>query len=78
MGIAWDVGQFLRNHRLTDKPIPECGNKAVTLMVLANADRCSDLTVFDGDYPKWTPSGVQLTVVQLTKTCTVGFLRMVH
>ena len=44
-------------------------------MALANADRCSDL---DRDYLKWTPSEVQFTVVQLTKTHTTGPPKIVH
>ena len=47
-------------------------------MALANADRCSDLAALDRDYLKWTPSGVQFTVVQLTKTRTAGPPRTVH
>ena len=69
------VVEFLRNHHSADLTIPELGKKVVTLMALANADRCSDL---DRDYLKWTPSEVQFTVVQLTKTHTTGPSRIVH
>ena len=41
-------------------------------MALANADRCSDLAALDRDHLRWTPSGAQFTVVQLTKTHTPG------
>ena len=47
-------------------------------MALANANRCSDLTALDRDYLKWTPSGAQSTVVQLTKTRTPGSPKSVH
>ena len=63
---SWDVSvvvEFLRNHRSADLTIPELDKKVGTLMALANADRCSDLTALDRDYLKWTPSGVQFTVV---------------
>ena len=63
------VVEFLRNRHSADLTIPELGKKVVTLMALANAYRCSDL---DRDYLKWTPSGVQFTVVQLMKTRTTG------
>ena len=46
----------------------QLSKKVVTLMVLSNADRCSDLAALDQDYMRWTPTGVQFTVVQLTKT----------
>ena len=78
---SWDVSvvvELLRNHRSADLTIPELGKKVVTLMALANADRCSDLAALDRDYLKWTPSGVQFTVVQLTKTRTAGPPRTVH
>ena len=41
-------------------------------MALSNADRCSDLAVLDRDYMRWTASGIQFTVVQMTKTRTSG------
>ena len=44
-------------------------------MALGNADRCSDL---DRDYLKWIPSGVQFTVVQLTKTRTSYWFSITH
>lgn len=47
-------------------------------MVLANANRCSDLTALDRDYSRWTPTGAQFTVVQVTKTCTPGPPKSVH
>ena len=72
------VVDFLRNHHSADLTIPELGKKVVTLMALANADRCADLAALDRDYLKWTPSGVQFTVVQLTKTHTTGPPRIVH
>ena len=46
----------------------QLSKKMVTLMVLSNADQCSDLAALDQDYMRWTPTGVQFTVVQLTKT----------
>ena len=72
------VVEFLRNRHSADLTIPELGEKVVTLMALANADRCSDLAASDRDYLKWTPSGIQFTVVQLTKTHTTGPPRIVH
>ena len=59
----WNVNvvvEFLRNHHSADLTIPELVKKVVTLMALANADKCSDLAALDRDYLKWTPSGVQL------------------
>ena len=47
-------------------------------MALVNVDRCSDLAALDRDYLKFTPSGVQFTVVQLMKTRTTGPPRIVH
>jgi len=35
---------------------------------LVNADRCSDLAALDRDRTRWTPDGVEFTVVRLTKT----------
>ena len=44
----------------------------MTLMALSNADRCSDLAALDRDFIRWTPTGVQFTVVHLTKTQRAG------
>ena len=41
-------------------------------MALSNADRCSDLAALDRDYMRWTSTGVQFIVVQLTKTQGMG------
>ena len=46
----WNVSvvvEFLRNHHSADLTIPELGKKVVTLMALANADRCFDLAALD-------------------------------
>jgi len=44
----------------------------VTLQALVNADRCSDLTALDREHVQWTASGVEFTVVRLTKTRRSG------
>ena len=78
---SWNVAmvvQYLRNCPSEGLPIAELGKKVVTLMALANASRCSDLAALDRDYLRWTPSGAQFTVVQLTKTRTPGPPKLVH
>ena len=78
---SWNVAmvvQYLRNCPSEGLPIAELGKKVVTLMVLANASRCYDLAALDRDYLRWTPSGAQFTVVQLTKTRTPGPPKLVH
>jgi len=78
---AWDVSivvWYLRNYNTDELSILDLGRKVVTLMALANAVRCSDLAAIDRDYLRWTPSGVQITVVRLTKTRTMGPPRTVH
>ena len=68
---AWDVStvvEYLRSCCTDELSILDLGRKVVTLMALANEDRCSDLAALDRDYLRWTPSGVQFTVVRLTKT----------
>ena len=78
---SWNVAmvvQYLRNCPSEGLPIAELGKKVVTLMALANASRRSDLAALDRDYLRWTPSGAQFTVVQLTKTRTPGPPKLVH
>ena len=72
------VVEFLRNHHSADLTIRELVKKVVTLMALANSDKCSDLAALDRDYLKWTPSGIQFPVVQLTKIHTTGPPRIVY
>ena len=50
----------------------------MTLMALAIANRYSDLVGLDRDHLRWTPSGIQCTVVRLTKICTPGSHETVH
>ena len=78
---SWDVAivvEYLRSCPSESLSILELGKKVVTLMALANASRCSDLAALDRDYLRWTPSGAQFTVVQLTKTRTPGPPKSVH
>ena len=78
---SWDVTrvvQYLRSCPSEDLSIVELGKKVVTLMALANASRCSDLAALERDYLRWTPSGAKFTVVQLTKTRTLGPPKSVH
>ena len=78
---SWDVAivvEYLRSCPSESLSILELGKKVVTLMALANASRCSDLAALDRDYLRWTPSGAQFTVVQLTKTRTPGPPKLVH
>ena len=75
---TWDVStvvEYLRSCCTDELSILDLGRKVVTLMALANADRCSDLAALDRDYLRWTPSGVQFTVVRLTKR-TVHYLSL--
>ena len=78
---SWDVAivvEYLKSCPSENLSILYLGKKVVTLMALANANRCSDLAALDRDYLRWTPSGTQFTVVQLTKTCTPGPSKSVH
>jgi len=78
---SWDVAvvvEYLRSISSENLSILDLGKKVVTLIVLANASRCSDLAALDRDYLRWTPSGAQFTVVRLTKTCTPDPPRTVH
>ena len=78
---SWDVAivvEYLRSCPSESLLILELGKKVVTLMALANASRCSDLAALDRDYLRWTSSGAQFTVVQLTKTHTPGPPKSVH
>jgi len=75
---TWDVSivvRYLRNCNTDELAILDLSRKVVTLIALANADRCSDLAALDRDYLRWTPSGVQF---RLTKTRTVGPPRTVR
>ena len=68
---SWDVREvvsFLSKYKSATLSTLQLGKKAVTLLALVNADRCSDLAALDRDKVKWTPDGVEFTVVQLTKT----------
>ena len=78
---SWDVAivvEYLRSCPSESLSILELGKKVVILMALANASSCSDLAALDRDYLRWTPSGAQFTVVQLTKTRTPGPPKSVH
>jgi len=77
---SWDVRiviNFLSNYKSTDISVLQLAKKAATLLALVNADRCSDLAALDRDHVKWSASGVEFTVVQLTKTRKSGALRKV-
>jgi len=50
----------------------QLAKKTVTLLALVNADRCSDLAALDREHMQWTASGVEFTVVRLTKTRRPG------
>ena len=47
------------------------------LLALVNADRYSDVAALDRDHVHWTASGVEFTVVSLTKTRWSGAPRKV-
>ena len=71
----WDVRivvNFLSTYKSADLSTLQLAKKAVTLLALVNADRCSDLAALDRDHIQWTASGVEFTVVQLTKTRRLG------
>ena len=72
--VSWDVrkvvgilSQYKSSNNLPFATL-QLGKKAITLLALVNADRCSDLAALDRDRTRWTPDGVEFTVVQLTKT----------
>ena len=71
---AWDVTPVVQSLRRSSEGLTtlQLSKKVVTLLALSNADRCSDLAALDRDYMRWTTSGVQFTVVQMTKTRTSG------
>ena len=71
---AWDVTPVVQSLRRSSEGLTtlQLSKKVVTLLALSNADRCSDLAALDRDYMRWTASGVQFTVVQITKTRTSG------
>ena len=77
---SWDVRvvvNFLRNYKSADLSNLELAKKTVMLLALVNADRCSDLAALDRDHVRWTASGVEFTVVRLTKTRRSGAPRKV-
>lgn len=77
---SWDVRiviNFLGNYKSSHISVLQLVKKAATLLALVNADRCSDLAALDWDYARWIASGVEFTVVQLTKTRKSGVPRKV-
>lgn len=73
--ISWDVStviDYLGTCPTDSLSVLALARKLATLMALTNADRCSDLAALDRDYLRVTPSGVEFTVVRLTKTRTAG------
>ena len=71
---SWEVTPVVESLRSSSEELTllQLSKKVVTLMALSNADRCSDLAALDWDYMRWTSTGVQFTVVQLTKTRRMG------
>ena len=72
---SWNVSMvinFLSNYKSADLSVFQLAKKAVTLLALVNADRCSDLAALDRDHLRWTELGAEFTVVQLTKTRKPG------
>jgi len=68
---SWDVREvvgFLSGYKSATLSTLQLGKKAVTLLALVNADRCSDLAVLDRNRVRWTFDGLEFTAVQLTKT----------
>ena len=69
---SWNIGtviDFFTNHyKSASLTVLQLAKKAATLLAITNADRCSDLAALDRDHLKQTPTGVEFTVVQLTKT----------
>ena len=69
---SWDIESvvgFLNNsYKSSTLTVLQLAKKAVTLLAITNADRCSDLAALDRNHLKQTPVGVEFTVVQLTKT----------
>ena len=77
---SWDVitvVKFLRTYKSADLSTLQLAKKTVTLLALVNRDRCSNLAALDCDHIQWTASGVEFTVVQLTKTRRSGAPREV-
>ena len=71
---SWKVTSVVESLKRSSEELTllQLSKKVVTLMALSNADRCSDLAALDRDYIRWTLTGVQFTVVQLTKTQRTG------
>ena len=69
---SWNIGtviDFFTNHyKSASLTVLQLAKKAATLLAITNADRCSDLAALDRDHLKQTPTGVEFTVMQLTKT----------
>jgi len=69
---SWNIEtvvSFLTNqYKSSALTVLQLAKKAVTLLAITNADRCSDLAALDRDHIRKTPVGVEFTVVQLTKT----------
>ena len=69
---SWNIGtmiDFFTNHyKSASLTVLQLAKKAATLLAITNADRCSNLAALDRDHLKQTPTGVEFTVVQLTKT----------
>ena len=81
LSASWDIEivvEYLRSCPSDGLSILDLGRKVVTLMALANASRCSDLVALDRDNLRWTPSGVQFTVVRLAKARIPGPPKTVH
>jgi len=72
------VVDYLRSCPSEDLSTLKLGRKVATLLALANAGRCLDLAALNRDYLRWTPTGAQFTVVQLTKTHSPGPPKTVH
>ena len=69
---VWVVANFLSSYNSADLTTLQWAKKAVTLLTLINADRCSNLAALDREHVQWTARGVQFTVVHLTKTRRSG------
>ena len=64
------VINFLSNYKSLDISVLQFAKKAAILFALTDAH--ADLAALDRDYARWTASGVELTVIQLTKTRKSG------
>ena len=72
---SWDVRivvKFLSTYKSADLSTLQLAKKAVTLLALVNADRCSDLAALDHDHIQWTISGVEFIVQWRRKQKKVG------